>query len=69
MRKINLEKFFKSYSGSPHHMAAVNMLQSMMPVELLDKESDWVICFEAECEIDPIPITYNSNKDRSNNGR
>ena len=64
MRKIKLEKFFKAYSGSPHHLAAVRILEDCLPKELLDKESEWVICFEAESEADPQPMkaNYNINK-------
>tara|TARA_R100001224_G_C3973223_1_gene133218 strand:- start:332 stop:520 length:189 start_codon:yes stop_codon:yes gene_type:complete len=62
MRKIKLEKFFKAYSGSPHHLAAVHLLEDCLPKELLDKDCDWVVCFEAESEADPQPANYNINK-------
>ena len=62
MRKIKLEKFFKAYSGSSHHLAAVRMLEDCLPTELLDKDSDWVVCFEAESEADPVKANYNINK-------
>lgn len=58
MRKINLLKFFRAYADSSHHIAAVNMLEDVLPAELLDKNSDWVVCFEAEDETDPMPAKY-----------
>tara|TARA_R100001082_G_scaffold308_2_gene188 strand:- start:10532 stop:10771 length:240 start_codon:yes stop_codon:yes gene_type:complete len=51
-RKIRLLKFFKAFDDSPHHIAAVEQLQCEMPDELLNKFSDWVICFEANKEVD-----------------
>tara|TARA_B100001057_G_scaffold103785_1_gene101247 strand:+ start:3069 stop:3260 length:192 start_codon:yes stop_codon:yes gene_type:complete len=63
MKKIDLEKFFKSYDeGASHHIAAVHILEAAMPDELLDKESEWVVCFEAVYETDPVKDNYNSDK-------
>ena len=59
MQKISLLKFFRAYSDSPHHIAAVNMLQDELDLQLLNKEADWVVCFEAENEADPQPAKYN----------
>jgi len=58
VRKIRLINFFRAYSDSSHHIAAVNALESLLPDELLDKESDWVVCFEAEDEANPKPARY-----------
>lgn len=53
--KIDLRKFFEAFDkGSPHHLAAVDQLAEEMPDDLLDKFSDWVVCFEVEGEIDPL---------------
>ena len=53
--KIDLRKFFAAYEGTPHQMAAVDDLASKIPIELLDKETDWVVCFEVDGEVDPYP--------------
>ena len=58
MRTVRLIKFFRAFSDSPHHIAAVEQLQDQMPIELLDKLSDWVVCFEAENEADPYPVDH-----------
>ena len=63
MQKIDLLKFFKSYDGgAAHHIAAVHILAAAMPEELLDKDSEWVVCFEALQETDPGKDNYNSDK-------
>ena len=36
-------------------MAAVNILQTQMPDELLDKFNEWITCFEVDGEVDPLP--------------
>jgi hypothetical protein len=59
MAKVNLLRFFKAFSNSPHHIAAVNMLQDAIDPELLHKNADWIICFEAENESDPQTANYN----------
>ena len=59
MRKVSLLKFFRAFADSPHHIAAVNMLQDSLDEELLNKHADWVVCFEAENEADPQPANYN----------
>lgn len=59
MSKVKLLKFFRAFANSPHHIAAVNMLQDSLDADLLSKNSDWIICFEAENEADPQPANYN----------
>ena len=54
--KVDLRKFFEAYEGKPHQLAAVDELAEQMPVELLDKFTDWVVCFEVDGEVDPLPI-------------
>ena len=53
--RIDLRKFFEAYQGSPHQLAAIDDLAQSMPPELLDKYSDWVVCFEVDGEVDPLP--------------
>jgi len=53
--RIDLRKFFEAYEGSPHQLAAINQLADEMPDELLDKQCDWVVCFEVDGEVDPTP--------------
>ena len=53
--KITLHKFFEAYQGTPHQLAAVNILQESMPPELLDKFNEWITCFEVDGEVDPLP--------------
>ena len=63
--RIDLRKFFEAYEGSPHQLAAVDQLADEMPQELLDKFHDWVVCFEVDGEVDPLPTQpakgYNNN--------
>ena len=59
MSKVKLLKFFRAFANSPHHIAAVNMLQDSLDADLLSKNSDWIICLEAENEVDPQPANYN----------
>ena len=49
--RIDLRKFFEAYEGSPHQLAAVDQLADALPEELLDKFSDWVVCFEVDGEV------------------
>lgn len=53
--RIDLRKFFEAYEGTPHQLAAVDQLADEMPQELLDKFSDWVVCFEVDGEVEPMP--------------
>ena len=53
--KVDLRKFFDAYEGTPHQIAGVQMLSEIVPVEMLDKFCDWVICFEQDGEVDPLP--------------
>ena len=47
-RPQKLLKFFEMFeSGAPHHIAAVGMLEEALPPELLDRNSDWIVCFNA----------------------
>ena len=54
MSKINLVRFFRAFANSPHHIAAVNMLQDSLDADLLDKNADWVVCFEVDGEVQPL---------------
>ena len=53
--KVSLRKFFEAYEGTPHQIAAVEILADEMPDELLEKFSFWVETFEAHKEVDPLP--------------
>ena len=52
--RIDLRKFFEAYEGSPHQLAAIDQLADSIPDELLDKFSDWVVCFEVDGEVEPL---------------
>jgi len=52
--RIDLRKFFEAYKGTPHQQAAIDQLADEMPADLLDKYSDWVICFEVDGEVEPL---------------
>ena len=54
--RVDLRKFFTAYTGTPHQLSAVDQLAQEMPDELLDKFSDWVVCFEVDGEVDPLPV-------------
>ena len=49
--RIDLRKFFEAYEGTPHQLAAIDQLADAIPNELLDKFSDWVVCFEVDGEV------------------
>ena len=53
--RVSLRKFFAAYKGTAHQMAAIELLADELPDELLDKFSDWVVCFEVDGEVDPLP--------------
>lgn len=59
MQKVDLLKYFRTFTNSSHQIAAVNMLQDSLDPELLNRNSDWIVCFEAEDEADPQPANYN----------
>ena len=59
MKKIKLLNIFKAFTESPHHLAAISTLESEMPEHLLDRNAEWVICFEAESESNPQIAKYN----------
>ena len=42
-----------------HQLAAVDQLADSIPDELLDKFSDWVVCFEVDGEVQPL-IEYSA---------
>ena len=48
---IDLRQFFYKFDGNPHQLAAIDILQSQMPEELLQKDCEWVDCYEIEYEI------------------
>ena len=48
---IDLREFFYKFDGNPHQLAAIDILQSQMPEELLRKDCEWVDCYEVEYEI------------------
>ena len=52
--RIDLRKFFEAYEGSPHQLAGVDQLAEALPEELLNKFSDWVVCFEVDGEVEPL---------------
>lgn len=53
--KISLRKFVEAYEGKPHQIAAIEQLADALPVELVSKFSDWVVCFEVDGEVEPMP--------------
>lgn len=59
MRRITLSKYFKAFTDSPHHLAAISILQSELPEHLLRKDAEWVVCFDAEDECKPGFQKYN----------
>lgn len=44
---MRLTQIFKHYK-EPHQIAAINMLEEALPVELLERHADWITCFFAE---------------------
>lgn len=70
---IRLEWLIQNYKGTPHHQAALNMLEDMMPPELLKNTADWVVCFNTEdtpaclreIDFDQNSIIEKDTKDKS----
>ena len=54
--RVDLRKFFEAYEGTPHQLAAVDILAESMPPELLDKFCFWIETFEEDGEVDPLPV-------------
>ena len=48
---IDLIKFVEAYEGNPHQIAALRMLEDLLPNEILSPTAEWVECYQAECEI------------------
>ena len=59
MKKVKLLKYFKKFTESPHHLAAISMLQDELPDHLLSRDAEWIVCFEAEDECIPGFPKYN----------
>ena len=55
MAKISLPDFFRYYSGTVEQKEAVVLLESMMPTELLQDESAWVIKYREKPAAPPAP--------------
>lgn len=55
MRKIDLLTLIRSYRGLSHQIAAIRMLQEQMPDKLLEKDSDWIVCFKCDDGINQPP--------------
>ena len=53
--KVNLRKFFAAFDGGPHQLAAIELLADAMPSQLLEKNCEWISCFEVDGEVDPEP--------------
>lgn len=51
------ENFFQYYQGYTHQMDAVGELWRMMPVSLLEQDSDWVLKYRSGPEPAPEPIS------------
>ena len=48
MNRVELLEFFNEFQkGSPHHLAAVKILENELPDHLLNEDSDWIVCFNA----------------------
>ena len=56
MGKISLPDFFKWYSGTVEQKEAVVLLESMMPVSLLQDDSSWVIKYREQPEVPPSTV-------------
>tara|TARA_Y100000389_G_scaffold97240_1_gene94008 strand:+ start:569 stop:742 length:174 start_codon:yes stop_codon:yes gene_type:complete len=51
---VRLTRIFKYYN-KPHEIAAINILEDLLPAELLDKNADWIVCFFSEpAEKEPL---------------
>ncbi len=51
---MRLTRIFKYYN-KPHEIAAINILEDLLPAELLDKNADWIVCFFSEpAEKEPL---------------
>ena len=44
---VRLDRLFSKYR-EPHQIAAINMLEEMLPPEALRTDSDWYVCWMAE---------------------
>lgn len=51
MKNLKLIDFFKMFDDcSSHHLAAIEMLEDVLPKHALDEEADWVVCFMASVD-------------------
>ena len=54
MSKISFPDFWKYYKGTPNQKEAIVLLESMMPVSLLQDDSAWVVAYR---EPEPVPVS------------
>ena len=52
MSKISFPDFWKYYKGTPHQKEAIVLLESMMPMSLLQEDAAWVLKYR---EPEPVP--------------
>ena len=56
MGKISFPDFWKFYKGTPEQKEAIVLLESMMPVSLLQDDSSWVIKYREKPEAPPSVV-------------
>ena len=56
MPKISFPDFWKFYKGTPEQKEAIVILESMMPVSLLQDDSSWVIKYREQPEVPPSVV-------------
>lgn len=59
---IRLRDFFTHFKAEPHQLAAVELLQSQLPAELLESDAEWIQAFRAAPAAKPsqndVPNTW-----------
>lgn len=56
MGKISFPDFWRFYKGTPEQKEAIVLLESMMPISLLQDDSSWVIKYREKPETPPSRI-------------
>lgn len=47
-RSLDLVQVIKRWDNLPHQRAALNILQEVLPPELLDPQAEWIDCWYSD---------------------
>ena len=57
---IHLAALLRKYEGTSHQIAALNMLEDLLPTELLATDAEWIQCWQEDDNLH-LNKDYNRN--------